>query len=246
MRDAVGNSETLDILCDEQLKLIQKADGYRFSVDAFLLANFITLKKRERLLDIGTGCGIIPIYLAKKGYTNYMLGVEIQQDLFDLAVRNKALNQVGDRVQFLRGDIRKEVRELKNRPFHIVVSNPPYTKKGSGRTSPGHSRYVARYESHLDLVGLLSAASSLLNPKGRFYVIYPTKRLAELISQAQSKRLALKRLRLVYPKKDAEANLFLAEFVKEGGVGVLVEKPLIVHENGQNTEEVRKYYALKG
>ena len=239
-------NETLDILCEERLKVIQKKNGYRFSLDAFLLANFVTLKRGERLLDIGTGCGIIPIYISKRGYNNSMLGVEIQEDLFNLAVKNKALNDIGDHVQFHKGDIRKEVKELKKRPFHIVVSNPPYTKKGSGRTNPGHSRYIARYESHLDLAGLVSTASSLLAKKGRFYVIYPTKRLGELISTAQSSKLALKRLRLVYPKKDAEANLFLAEFIKEGGIGVKVEKPLFVYDNGHITEEVRKYYVLKG
>ncbi len=245
MRDAIGGPETVDILCEEKLKVIQKKNGYRFSLDAFLLANFVTLKRGERLLDIGTGCGIIPIYISKRGYTNFMLGVEIQEDLFHLAVKNKAFNDIGDHVQFRQGDIRQEVKKLKKRPFHIVVSNPPYTKKGSGRTSSWRSRYIARYESHLDLPGLLLAASSVLNKKGRFYVIYPTKRLGELISTAQSNKLALKRLRFVYPKKDAGANLFLAEFIKEGGIGVIVEKPLFVYDNGQTTEEVRKYYTLK-
>jgi tRNA1Val (adenine37-N6)-methyltransferase len=237
--------QTLDILCEEKLKFLQKKDGYRFSIDAFLIANFVTLKKDERLLDIGTGCGIIPIYLAKRGYTNDMLGVEIQDDLFHLAMENKKLNNISDQIQFLKGDIRNHLSTLKKKPFNIIISNPPYTKKNSGRVSPGDSRYIARYESFLDLSELLSATASLLNKKGRFCVIYPSKRLGELIYMAGLNKLELKRLRPVYPKKNEVANLFLAEFLKEGGIGVKIEKPLYIYENGSNTEEVKKYYTLK-
>jgi tRNA1Val (adenine37-N6)-methyltransferase len=245
MRDTVGGTETVDILCEERLKIIQNKNGYRFSIDAFLLANFITLKRGERLLDIGTGCGIIPIYIAKRGHTNFMLGVEIQDDLFHLALKNNKMNNI-DQIDFLKGDIKKLAKTLKKTPFHVVVSNPPYTKKGSGRASPGESRYIARYESKLDLSGLLSTAASLLNNKGRFYIIYPTRRLGELVNTAWLNKLELKRLRIVYPRRDEEANLLLAEFIKDGGTGVKIEKPLYIYENGHITEEVKKYYTLEG
>ena len=237
--------ETIEVLCEEKLKLIQNKKGYRFSIDAFLLANFVTLKRGERLLDIGTGCGIIPIYIAKRGHTNFMLGIEIQNNLFHLALKNKKINNI-DQIDFLEGDIKKHAKTLKKTPFHVVVSNPPYTKKGSGRASPGESRYIARYESELDLSGLLSAAASLLNNKGRFYIIYPTRRLGELVNTAGLNKLELKRLRIVYPRRDEEANLLLAEFIKDGGTGVKIEKPLYIYENGQITEEVKKYYTLEG
>jgi len=246
MPKANESVRTVDLLCQEKLKILQNKNSYRFSVDAFLLANFITLKKGERLLDIGTGCGIIPIYISKRGYTNFMLGVEIQDELFHLALKNKVMNNVGDQIDFLKGDIKKHAKVLKKTPIHVVVSNPPYTKKGSGRASPGHSRYIARYESELDLPGLLSAASSLLNKKGRFYIIYPARRLGELVNTSGLNKLELKRLRTVYPRRDEEANLLLAEFIKDGGVGVKIEKPLYIHENGHITEEVEKYYILEG
>jgi tRNA1Val (adenine37-N6)-methyltransferase len=158
MPKAIESLDTIELLCEEKLKMVQNKDGYRFSIDAFLLANFITLKKGERLLDIGTGCGIIPIYIAKRGYTNFMLGVEIQDDLFNLALENKRINNVGDQIDFLKGDIKKHTKTLIKTPFHVVISNPPYTKKGSGRVNPGHSRFIARYESELDLSDVLSAA----------------------------------------------------------------------------------------
>jgi tRNA1Val (adenine37-N6)-methyltransferase len=245
MCKTIEGMETIEVLCEEKLKLIQNKKGYRFSIDAFLLANFVTLKRGERLLDIGTGCGIIPIYIAKRGHTNFMLGIEIQNDLFHLALKNKKINNI-DQIDFLNGDIKKHAKTLKKTPFHVVVSNPPYTKKGSGRASPGESRYIARYESELDLSGLLSTAASLLNNKGRFYIIYPTRRLGELVNTAGLNKLELKRLRIVYPRRDEEANLLLAEFVKNGGTGVKIEKPLYIYENGQITEEVKKYYTLEG
>jgi tRNA1(Val) A37 N6-methylase TrmN6 len=245
MPEAIESLDTIELLCDEKLKIVQKKNGYRFSIDAFLLANFVTLKKGERLLDIGTGCGIIPIYIAKRGYTNFMLGIEIQDDLFHLATKNKKMNNM-DQIDFLKGDIKNHAKTLKKTPFHVVVSNPPYTKKGSGRTSPGESRYIARYESKLDLSGLLSTTASLLNNKGRFYIIYPTRRLGELVNTAGLNKLELKRLKIIYPHRDEEANLLLAEFIKNGGTGVKIEKPLYIYENGHITEEVKKYYTLEG
>lgn len=246
MPKTIESMETIELLCEEKLKIIQTKTGYRFSIDAFILANFVTLKRGERLLDIGTGCGIIPIYIAKRGHTNFMLGVEIQNDLFRLALKNKKMNNIEDQIGFLKGDIKTHAKTLKKTPFHVVVSNPPYTKKGSGRVNPGQSRYIARYESELDLSGLLSTASSLLNNKGRFYIIYPARRLGELVNAAGFNKLELKRLRIVYPRRDEEANLLLAEFIKDGGTGVKIEKPLYIHEEGHITEEVKKYYTLEG
>jgi tRNA1Val (adenine37-N6)-methyltransferase len=243
MTEAIGQDETLDFLCEDKLKLIQKKDGYRFSIDAILLANFITIKKNERLLDIGSGCGIIPIYLSKKGYANTMLGVEIQKGLFDLSLRNTLGNRC-DNVDVIHGDITMLVHTLKQSPFHVVVSNPPYTKSRTGRKSSGNSRLVARYEATLDLAGLISASSALLFKKGRLYVIYPARRLGELVCVAKSGKLELKRLRFVYPKKNGKANLFLAEFIKDGGIGTTIEQPLYIFENSRYTDEVKSYYTL--
>jgi tRNA1Val (adenine37-N6)-methyltransferase len=245
MREGEGADETLDLLCGEELKIVQKREGYRFSIDPILLANFVVLKKGERLLDIGTGCGIIPIYMSKKGFPNPMLGIELQSDLFGLALKNSELNHC-ENITFLHGDIRVETSRLKKTRIDVIVSNPPYTRKHSGRKSPDDSRHIARYESCLDLSELLLAASSLLSRKGRFYAIYPTKRLGEIIYSAKTDRLELKRIRLIHPKEGERANLFIAEFLKDGGIGTIVDKPLYVYRNGDYSEEVKSYYSLKG
>ena len=244
MSEVVGADETLDILCGGGIEVVQKKTGYRFSIDAILLANFIRVKKHERVLDIGTGCGIIPIYMSRRGCKNEMVGVEIQEDLYNVALKNRILSSC-DNVAFLHDDIKSCFRALKKTPFHVVVSNPPYTGERTGRQSPGSSRLVARYESRLNLSDLTSISSDLLYKKGRFYVIYPSRRLGEVISTARSNKLEPKRLRFIYPQKEKESNLFLAEFIKEGGIGTTVEKPLYIYENGRYTDEINSYYALE-
>lgn len=245
MTEVITREETLDILCDDKLRIIQTKDGYRFSIDAVLLANFVTLKKHERLLDVGSGCGIIPIYITRKGFANEMVGVEIQEDLYNVSLRNKTLNHCTN-IEFLLGDIITLKETLKTSLFHVVISNPPYTRELTGRKSPCRSRLMARHETSLALDDLVSVAFSLLYKRGRFYVIYPARRLGELISVARSRKLELKRLRLVHPKESEKANLVLAAFIKEGGVGATVEQPLYIYDKSSYTDEVKGYYCLQG
>jgi len=244
MPETAGADETLDLLCGENLRIVQMKYGYRFSIDAILLANFVILKKGERLLDIGTGCGIIPVYMTKMGFQNNMTGIELQPGLYQTALKNKELNGCRN-IEFLEGDIKTKTSALRDARFNVIVSNPPYTRKGSGRKSPDDSRYIARYETEFDLALLLSSSSSLLPRKGRLYVIYPTKRLGELIYGAKAHRLEPKRLRFIQPRTGERPNLFLAEFLKEGGEGTTVEKPLCIFEGDDYTEEVKSYYRLK-
>jgi tRNA1Val (adenine37-N6)-methyltransferase len=233
--------ETLTVLCQGRLRLFQKKGAYRFSIDPILLANFILLKGRERMLDIGTGCGIIPLYMSARHPDNEFTGVEIQRELFDLAAKNIRINDCRN-VQFLNGDIRTASRKV-NAPFHVIVSNPPYVKKDTGRKSPQHSRYVARYESLLDLDSLCAASTSLLCNKGRLYLIYPAQRLAELVATAKAYDLEPRRLRLIHPRASEPANLFLIECLKGGGTALKVEKPLYIYDGREYSEEVKSYYA---
>ncbi|HEY3276471.1 MAG TPA: methyltransferase domain-containing protein [Syntrophorhabdaceae bacterium] len=245
MPEIAGADETLELLCDEELKIVQKKEGYRFSVDAILLANFIHLKKGERLLDIGTGCGIIPIYMMRKGFCNNMTGIELQPGLFQTAVKNKAINGC-ENIEFIEGDATSPQIDLKKARFDVAVSNPPYTRKGTGRRSPDDSRHIARHEEHLDLSRLLSLTSSLLHGKGRLYLIYPSTRIGEVMGCARAHRMEPKRLRFIHSREAEESILFLAEFLKDGGAGTVVEKPLYIYKETDYTEEVRSYYTFKG
>ncbi len=238
MREA-GKEHTLDVLGAGKVQLLQKKGAYRFSIDPLLLVNFVKLKKQESLLDVGTGCGIIPIYLSKLGYTNRLEGIEIQDELYELAVRNGALNGCSN-VRFVKGDVKTAAKELG--AFHVLVANPPYTKERTGRTSPGQSRRIARYESELDLPALVSVASSLLLTRGRLYLIYPARRMSEVIDQARARRLEPKRLRMVHSRAGEPAVLFLMECMKNGGTDLRVEAPLYIYEGDDYSEEVRSYY----
>jgi tRNA1Val (adenine37-N6)-methyltransferase len=239
MPEPLKSDETLDFLCDERIRLIQKRDGYRLSMDPLFLANFVRLKRKETLLDVGTGCGIIPIYLTVRGHRNRIVGIEIQDELHALAVRNRELNECTN-VEFLKGDIRTCHRDLG--PFHVIVSNPPYVKEQTGRKNPGPSRLIARSEQALDLPALISIASSTLFTHGRLYVIYPAKRLAELVYEARTRHLEPKRLRCVHSRAGAPAVLVLLECVKDGGAYMSVEAPLYIFSRADYTQEVRGYY----
>ena len=239
MPESVRNDETLDILCNEKVRVIQKKRGYRLSMDPLLLGNFITLKQKETLLDVGTGCGIIPIYLAAKGHANRLVGIEIQDELHELSLRNKELNRCSH-VEFIKGDIRSRRKDLGC--FHVMVSNPPYVKERAGRRNPAPSRLVARSETTLDLPALMSIAASMLFTHGRLYVIYPAKRLAELVYESKSRHLEPKRLRLIHSRRGEPAVLALVECVKDGGSHMLVEPPLYIFSGDDYTQEVKGYY----
>ncbi len=241
MREHPAPDETLTLLCREKLRLLQKKSAYRFSLDPILLANFITLRKQERMLDIGTGCGIIPIYMSKRYPGNSLTGVEIQKELASLAAKNIRINQC-ENVKVLHGDARKVLGKCET-PFHVISANPPYVKTMSGRESPQPSRQLARCESSLDLTSLLEIAVRRLYTKGRLYIIYPAKRLAELTCAASAHGIEPRRLRLIHPRAGEPANLFLIECLKGGGKELKVDPPLYIYEGGEYTKEVASYYA---
>ncbi len=240
MPERPKSEETLDVLCNGKLRVIQKKRGYRLSMDPLLLANFISLKADESLLDVGTGCGIIPLYLSIKGWPNRLVGIEVQGDLYDLSLRNRALNGCMN-VEFVKGDVRTAGKELGS--FHVVVSNPPFIKEKTGRMSPEPSRSAARTETTLNLPALLAVASSMLFSRGRLYVIYPAKRLAEFVHEAKEKRLEPKRLRFVHSRAGKDGVLSLVECVKNGGTQLTVEPPLYIYADDDYTQEVKTYYA---
>lgn len=242
-RTELGIDETLDVLFDEKIKFIQKKDGYRFSIDSILLSNFARIKEGERVLDIGSGCGVIPIYLEKRGIRAKFLGVEIQRELFELSERNRILNLCKN-VEFVLGDIRMLVESLKREPFDVVISNPPYRKEGSGRRSPKESKDLARSERELKLDELLHVSRSLLKEGGRLYLIFPAVRIPDLVYNARSSGLEPKRMRFVHSRVEEEATLVLVEMRKGGRVGCKVERPLIIYEENEYSEEVKSYYRI--
>ena len=231
------SDETLDALFHGKLKLFQSRDGYRFSLDALLLAHFVTLKRRESVIDLGTGNGVIPLILARLHEDAKITGVEFQPAMVDRAERNVRLNRLEIQVRICHGDVRRVEAIAPVASFDVAVCNPPYRLAGSGRISPNDERRIARHESRGALGDFLSAASFLLRAKGRVALVYLADRAVDLFSAMRAARLEPKRVRMVHSFIGAEASLVLVEGIKAGRSGVKILPPLIVYRGVKEYSE---------
>ncbi len=238
---------SLDSICG--VRLYQRIEGYRFSLDSVLLAGFAGCSRGvRRLVDLGAGSGVVGLVLAMRYPWTEVLLVEIQEGLSALAQRNVELNQLRQRVQVLRADISSLLHD--NHPdlmegFDAVLSNPPFRKPGTGRISPYGERAIARHEIRLTLTDLVSTSSALLKNRGRFFMVYHPCRFSEVINTMKGFFLEPKRVRFVHPDKNSGAAIVLIEAVKGGGVDLKVEKPLFIYEReGLYTEEMASFYSV--
>jgi tRNA1Val (adenine37-N6)-methyltransferase len=231
--------ETIDALFQGKLKFYQSRRGYRFSLDAILLAYFATVKPKEKIADLGTGNGVIPLVLAQRVPSLSIVGVEVQGDLADRARRNVEVNGADERIRIIQGDVREITRMAAAESFDAVLCNPPYRKPGSGRTNPSEEKKIARHEILGTLQDFLEAGRYLLRADGRMTLVYPAVRSIDLLAALRAARLEPKRLRVVYSQPDAEASLILVEGVKGGRSGAKIMPPLFIYECGKRyTAEV--------
>ena len=245
MKKLIWNSpeETLDTLFDGRLKVLQSKRGYRFSIDALLLAYFARPQGEDRIIDLGTGCGIIPLIFAFRRQTERSVGVEIQPSLADLARRNAALNRVCGRVKIWEKDFTRLGNRRWKEKFDRVISNPPYRKLGTGRLNPREEKALARHEIRSTLEDVLRAARYLLKEGGRLAMIYPAFRFADLIREAVRFRLEPKRLQFVHSRAGEEACLVLLEALKGGRSQIRVLPPLFLFDPaGRYTSEAEKLF----
>jgi tRNA1Val (adenine37-N6)-methyltransferase len=220
--------ETLDTFFDGRLQILQKKKGYRFSIDAVLLGQFSRIRKNEKVIDLGTGCGILPLLLSQNAKAHSFVGVEIQKELAELANKNVRLNHLEDRVWILQKDFRELKEAFPPGSFDVVLSNPPYRKYRTGRVNPAMDKAIARHEIKGTLEDLISIASYLLPPKGRCYLIFPALRTVDLLVVLRSQKLEPKRLQFVHPHVGEEAKFILSESIKDSGVELKVIDPLIL------------------
>jgi len=228
MNSSPGTDETLDPFYNGTLHILQKKRGYRFSIDAILLSQFIHLRKNEKAIDLGTGCGILPLLLSKTTKAHSFVGVEIQKDLAELATRNVALNHLDGRITILRQDFKSSRKVFPPGDFDVVFSNPPYRKFLTGRINPSLEKAIARHEMKGTLGDLIKAAAYLLPNKGRCYLIYPASRAIDLVFTLRHHRLEPKRLRLVHPKREENAKFILVESIKASGTELKIMEPLFL------------------
>lgn len=235
------DDETLDELRRFDLKVAQKKDGYRFSLDPLLLCEFASVQGRESVADLGTGCGIIPLIMARSGSSSSIIGVEHQEAMVELARCNVERNGLMDRISILHDDLLHLRRYIPVSSFDLVLSNPPFRKQGTGKISPKAGRDLARHESTAHLADFLTTAKYLVKPAGRICFIYHPSRLAELLAVAAELKLAPLRLRMVHGNRTAEARMFLVELAKGRRGELRILPPLFVYdEDGRYSEEMQR------
>ena len=235
--------ERVDDLQRNGYRIIQRTDGFCFGMDAVLLSGFAMVKKGERALDLGTGTGIIPILLEAKTEGEHFSALEIQREVADMARRSVSLNGLEEKIQIVEGDIREASQIFGAASFDVVTSNPPYMNDAHGLKNPDLPKAIARHEVLCTLDDVVREASRVLKTGGRFYMVHRPHRLAEIITVLRGYKLEPKRMKMVHPFADRDANMVLIEAVKGGGVFLKMEAPVIVFkEAGAYADEIRDVY----
>lgn len=238
-------NERIDDLQRGGLRVIQRTDAFRFGTDAVLLSAFAAPRKRDRLCDLGTGTGVIPLLLYGREPTITGDAVELQPDMADMAARSMALNGLSDRLRVHAGDLRRIRELLPHAAYDLVTCNPPYGKAGGTLLNPAESKRLARHEETCAIGDVARAAVWLLHEGGRFCCVFPAARLLEMIDALRDCRLEPKRLRMAHSRADKQAHLCLVEAMLYAHPGLRVEPPLVIYdESGQYTPELRRIYGL--
>jgi tRNA1Val (adenine37-N6)-methyltransferase len=236
-------NERIDDLQRNGYRIIQNAEKFCFGMDAVLLSGFARVKDGARVLDMGTGTGIIPILLEAKTGALHLVGLEIQEESADMARRSVMLNGLEDKIEIVTGDIKEASEMFGLSSFDVITCNPPYMIGRHGLTNPDAPKAIARHEILCTLDDVVKNASRLLKPGGSFFMVHRPFRLAEIINVMTSYKLEPKRMQLVYPYVDKEPNMVLIEGCRGGKPRMTVEKPLIVYkEPNVYTDEIYDVY----
>ena len=227
--------------------VIQNPEKFCFGMDAVLLSGFAKIKKGQRVLDMGTGTGIIPVLLRAKTPGEHFTGLEIQEECAEMARRSVTYNNLEQDIDIVCGDIKEAAEIFGAASFHAVTCNPPYMIGQHGLQNPYMPKAIARHEILCTLEDVVSQASRVLKDRGHFYMVHRPFRLAEIFQVLTKYKLEPKRMQLVYPFADREPNMVLIEALKGGNSRITVERPLIVYEKpGVYTEDILRIYGPSG
>lgn len=233
-----GKDETLDSFYRGRILVLQKKKGYRFSVDAPLLADFIQTKHTDEILELGAGNGIISLLLSIKPF-KYITAVEIQESLADIARRNVKLNKLEEKVSIVREDLR---RYQPGKKFDVVFSNPPYLKKGEGHLSSSEEKSIAKHELKCNIFDILKKTGELLKSEGKAYFVFLVKRKEDFLQAVERNQLKVKYIRFVSPRQDSHANFFLIECDFSSKKDVILPPFILYDDEGNYTLEAEKIF----
>ena len=233
-------------LCDLQrngLKVIQKTAGFRFGTDAVLLADFAKAKPGERVCDMGTGTGVLPLLIAARSKDTVFDAFELQEEVGDMARRSIALNGMEKRICVHHADCQNAAKVIGHGVCRLVVTNPPYTAAGAGLISPEETRALSRSDSDADIGAWMLACGQVLQNGGRLCCVFPAPRLLQLCDAMRAARVEPKRVRLIAAKVSAAPKLALVEGLKGGRPGLHMEPLLVTHtDDGEFTQEMKRIY----
>lgn len=237
------DGERVDDLQRGGLRILQKKDGFCFGMDAVLLSGFVQVKEGDRILDLGTGTGIIPILLEAKTEGSHFTGLEIQEEMADMASRSVCCNHQEEKIRIVTGDIREASRLFGLASFDVVTSNPPYMNDARGLKNPSEGKAISRHEVLCTLEDVVRETARVLKPGGRFYLVHRPHRLVEIMTALTKYKLEPKRMKLVHPYVNREANMVLLEAVRGGKPMIKAEAPIVVYkEPGVYTDEIYDIY----
>ena len=237
-------NERIDDLEFKGLKIIQNEKGFCFGMDSVLLSDFAkNMKNNSTVLDLGTGTGIIPILLCGKTNLKKVVGIEIQQDVANMAKRSSQLNNLQDRFEVVNTNIINLKNIYEKQSFDVIVTNPPYKKENTGITNENEAKLISRHEITANLEDFISISKDLLKDKGEFYMVHRPERLVDILSLMRKYKIEAKILKFVSPNKNKEPNLILIKGIKNANSFLKIEKNLYVYnEDGKYTNEILKIY----
>ncbi|AYD39112.1 tRNA1(Val) (adenine(37)-N6)-methyltransferase [Clostridium fermenticellae] len=239
----INIDETLDDLQLNNIFIIQKKDAFRFGVDAVLLANFVKDKRNAKVIDLCTGTGIIPFILSQKTKVSDITGIEIQEEMVDMASRSVLFNRLEGKIRFINHDLRdiKFVKGLEK--VDIVTVNPPYKLKGSGIINSNDKNAIARHEICCTLEDVVKASKVLLTHNGKFYMIHRPDRLVDIMCIMRKYKIEPKFITMIYPNVKKAPNMVLVEGQNNGGKFLRWGEPIYIHSlDGSYTDQIEKIY----
>ena len=241
---ALKQNEVLnDLLGYQGLKIIQRPDMFNFSLDSTLLADFVSMSSKvKKIIDFGTGFAPVPLFLSLKTKAS-IVGVEIQEEVVELARRNVSLNNLDNQIKILHEDIKKLKDLYPPSSIDLITCNPPFFKyQEDANINDSEYKTIARHEKFIDLASIINMAKYLLNNKAHLYLVHRPERLSEIMMLLKEHGFTIKRLRFIHPKSHLPAKSVLIDASKRGLEGLKILPPLIVHHDNGYTEEVLKIF----
>ena len=230
-----------NILGFDGMKIVQDTDGFKFSLDSVLLANFVTLNKKiNNVMDIGCGNGIISILLSMRTNAK-IIGVEIQNESYLNSLESIKINNLNSQITVYNEDIKEFAQSLESDSFDVVVCNPPYFS--GDNVSKTISKKIARHSFYLDYNDVILISKKILKNNGIVAIVHRPENLMEILFTMRKNNIEPKKIRFVYPYKGKNANILLVEGMKNGKPGLKIMDPLYVYENGEYTEEIKNYFS---